>query len=329
MGRELCLFLKLDAGKVAQRQRRDYVALAVRRAAPFPDPEFDVLWLGDTAAVWYWSRQRVLGLPGHPTGKVRHRAEAMYRGAVRLDDGCELLEYPGVTTPDVPSGFEVRIWRDGALASSRWWASQPSPTHWQTVVRGAGLSPLTPLPSSTLAPLREMPLDALRGRHASALTGQLAGQGRLAAAVLAGVVVAALLWQAAGVARAAWEVRSVERRTAVITKRLEDVVRARERADAALARVDAALALRPPASQTRLLGEVATVTPGEWRLLTWNQSNPEVLEVTLKMDNPDPSAVVAAWEASPLLQEVTPASGGRPGELTLQARVTAPGGGTP
>jgi hypothetical protein len=34
------------------------------------------------------------------------------------------------------------------------------------------------------------------------------------------------------------------------------------------------------------------------------------------------AAIVAKWEASPLLQDVTPATGGAAGEVTLQARLT-------
>lgn len=320
----MCLFLTLDASKVARRQRKEFVALAVRRAAPFPDPDFDVLWLQDRAAVWYWPRQRLLTLPGHPTGKVRYRAEALYRGTVRTGDSCEILLYGADDTPGDTTVYEARIWRDGTLASTRWWPIAPPQEQWQGYVRGAGMSPQTPLPDPQPAQLHDIPLDAVRGSSAAgALTGQLAEQGRFAAMAVGGLVTAALLWQAAGVARAAWEVGSVERRTDVITRRLEDVVRARERADAAVLRIDAALALRPPASQTRLLGEIAAITPGEWELLTWNQSNAEVLEVTLKMANPDPSAVVTAWEASPMLEDVTPASGGRPGEFSVQARITA------
>ena len=323
MGRELCLFLTLDASKVAPRQRNDFVALAVRRAAPFPDPDFDVLWLKDRAAVWYWSRQRLPSLKGYPAGKVRYRAEALYRGSVRVDDGCEMLLYVPADATGNGIGYESRVWRDGTLASTRWWPVSPAPVAWQDYVRGTGLSPLTPPPEPQRARVLDVPLDAIRGNStAGALTGQLASQGRYIALALGGLVMGGLLWQFAGVARVAWEVRSVERRIEVITRRLADVVKARERADAAMARIDAAMTLRPPASQTRLLGEVAAITPGEWELSTWNQSNPEVLEVTLKTANPDPSAIVATWEASPLFKDVTPASGDRPGELTLKARVS-------
>lgn len=293
----------------------------MRRAAPFPDPEFDVLWTQGHAAVWYWSRQRVATLPGLPGGKVRFRAEALYRGAAHGETGCELLAYEGATATAPGHGFEGRAWRQGHLVATRYWAAPPSPAAWQAFARGAGLDPSDSVAEPVAAPLRPTSLAQDRIGTASALTGQLAGQWRPIATGVGSLVLAALLWQAAGVARAAWEVRAVQRRVDLITERLSNIVGARERADAAQARIDAALALRPPASQTRLLGEVAALTPGTWELLSWNLSNPETLEVTLKMANPDPAAIVAAWEASPLLADVTPANRGRQGELTLQARV--------
>jgi hypothetical protein len=82
------------------------------------------------------------------------------------------------------------------------------------------------------------------------------------------------------------------------------------------------LALRTPASQTRLLAEVKRVTPGTWQLASWSQPGPESLEVTLRAANADVAAIVAAWEASPLFQDVTPASGAGAGEIRLQAKLT-------
>ena len=55
VGRELCLFLPVDASRVPARQRESYLALAVSRAAPFADPAHDALWSDGHAAAWYWS----------------------------------------------------------------------------------------------------------------------------------------------------------------------------------------------------------------------------------------------------------------------------------
>ncbi|MGN6111801.1 MAG: hypothetical protein ACTHOC_02115, partial [Luteimonas sp.] len=142
------------------------------------------------------------------------------------------------------------------------------------------------------------------------------------AIALATVCLGLLAWQVGGVARAAWRTHLLERETARLSARMESIIAARDRADAARTRIEAMLALRPPASQTRLLGEVQRITPGTWQLLQWRQPGPDTLEVTLRAQSPDVAAIVSAWEASPLLQDVTPATSSRGDELTLQARLT-------
>lgn len=319
VGRELCLYLQVDASKVPPKQRPGFVALATRRAAPFADPDFDVLWLQDQAAVWYWSQERARSLAG--TGSnIRYRAEALFVGTLPLGDAEQLLVYPPDPAADPGiAGMEARIWRHGRLLATRWWAQAPDAMAWQAFARSAGLDASHPRPEPTIEFLREHPLSATRRRQ---LDGQIATRMPLIAGVIAGLCLLLLTWQAAGVLRAQWEGHRVEGRIAQLSARLETIISAREKADQAKVRIDALLRLRTPASQTRLLGEIKRLTPGAWEMLSWSQSSPEILEVTLKTANPDTAAIVAAWEASPLLQEVALATGNRPGELTVQAKLT-------
>ena len=320
VGRELCLYLPVDATRVPPKQRAGFVALAVRRAAPFADPDYDVLWLQGHAAVWYWSRERVRALVSGPG--TRYRAEAVFRGAVPGEDSEQLLalDVVPVVGKIYTAGMEARVWRQGRLQASRWWPQLPDADAWQTFARGAGLDALQPRPIPVATALREHALSV--GGQRLAIAGQLGTQLPLVAAAVATLVLALLAWQLASVARVASEVRSIERRIELLSTRLEKIITARENADAAQARIDTLLALRAPASQTRLLGEVKRLTPGVWQMKSWSQPSPEVLEVSVKMDNADAAAIVAAWEASPLLQEVAPATNTGPGELTLQARLT-------
>ena len=323
VGRELCLYLQVDASRVPTKQRAGFVALAVRRAAPFADPEHDILWLQQgQAAVWYWSHERARSLVALPGAGTRYRAEAVYRGEVPSEDTEQLLALDVVPVGGDAwtAGLEARVWRQGRLHASRWWPQLPDANAWQTFARGAGLDASQPRPQPVATSLREQPLSA--GSQRLAFAGQLGTQLPLVAAALATLVTALLVWQVAGVARAASEVGSIEQRIDRLSARLEKIITARENADAAQVRIDTLLALRAPASQTRLLGEVKRLTPGVWQMMAWGQPSPEVLEVTLKMDNPDTAAIVAAWEGSPLLQEVAPATNSGPGQLTLQARLT-------
>jgi hypothetical protein len=317
VGRELCLFLHVDASHVPVKQREGFVALEVRRAAPFADPESDVLWLNGHAAAWYWSRERIRGIAG---GASRYRAEALFRGHVHRDDCVELLAL-GATPPGAAdAGFDARVWRDGRIVASRWWPRVPDAVAWQAFVRGAGIDARHAALDPDPAPMRTQPLAG--GTERLALAGQFGSQRGLIAAGAAMLMLALLAWQGASAARVAWRVHSVERQIAALGASMGKTIDARARADDARARIDTMLALRTPASQTRLLAEVKRVTPGTWQLASWSQPGPESLEVTLRAANADVAAIVAAWEASPLFQDVTPASGAGAGEIRLQAKLT-------
>ncbi len=324
VGRELSLFLHVDAGAVPLKQRAGFVALEVRRAAPFADPEHDVIWFGSHAAVWYWSRSRAHALLGEPARRVRTRAESAYRGESVDGNAVELL---ALAVPDADgspfvAGYDARLWRDGYIAASRWWPQEPSTADWQAFLRGGGMDPARPAPSPTDTILREQPLNG--GFQPQALTGQLRTQLPRLASAAGALVLGMLGWQLAGVLGVSSEINEVEQQTVPLEQRLETIIDARARADAAAATIDELLALRPASSQTRLLAEVARITPGTtWEIMAWHQPGPDMLEVTFIGASADTAAMVSAWEQSPLLQEVSPATGSRMDELVLVARLTS------
>lgn len=326
VARGLSLFLEVDAAAVPPKQRPGFVALQVRRAAPFADPEHDLVWFGDRAAVWYWSRGRIAELLGSSAPRTRIRAEACFRGSTpaSTEPSLELLDLR-VPSPDGGehgAGVEVRLWRRGHLASSRWWPALPADSQWQAFLRGSGLDPTLPCPEPEPCGLRKQPLDG--GGRSLALAGQVRAQWPTLASAAGALMLALFAWQLAGVGRAYSDIGQLESRVAALENHLTTVISARGRADDAAARIDALMALRPPASQTRLLGELARVTPGSgWQLLKWEQPSPEILEVTLRGTGLDVTAIVNAWEQSPLLQDVTPTSGSRADELTLRARLAS------
>jgi hypothetical protein len=319
VGRELCLYLHVDATRVPQRQREAYVALAVRRAAPFADPGHDILWCGDHACAWYWSRARVRALAPDVS---RHRAEALFRGGLHRDDVVELLALD--TQPaegeSFNAGFEARAWRGGRLEASRWWPALPDARSWQEFLRGTGLDADAGMPEPQSSPLLARPLDSAGARVAFA--GRVGAQPQLIALAVATLAIAAVAWQGASALRVAWRAHSAERQIESLSAGMTRILDARERADASRARIDAVLALHAPASQTRLLGEVKRLTPGNWQLMVWSQPSPEVLEVTLRAPAADVPAIVSAWDSSPYLQEVTPATSSRQDEVILQAKLT-------
>ena len=102
---------------------------------------------------------------------------------------------------------------------------------------------------------------------------------------------------------------------------LEKIIDARDRAQQGRAAIDARLALRPPAGQVELLALVSGLMRGNWQLVEWKMQDAQTLEVTAKIVNADPSAIVSAWEASRRLTEVTAEIGKQPDTVVIKARV--------
>jgi len=110
---------------------------------------------------------------------------------------------------------------------------------------------------------------------------------------------------------------------------LEKIIDARDRAQQGRAAIDARLALRPPAGQVELLALVSGLMRGNWQLIEWKMADAQTLEVTAKMVNADPSAIVSAWEASKRFTGVTAEIGKQPETVVVKARIlraTATGG---
>lgn len=286
--------------------------MAVRRAAPFSDPEYDVAWMGDVAAIWYWSRQRALAVAGTRGARDRFRAEALYLDQPR-EDGAVLLA--------LPSGVEGRCWRGGELVASRWWPTPPDTRQWQLFLRGAGIeADAHPLPAPEPAVHHAQPWTGT-GHRGEAL-GHLLPHAPTAAAAVGLLLLAAFAWQLGSGLRAMARLHAVQAELGALEADLERILTAREQAEADRREIDALLALRPPAPQYRMLAEAARLMTGtDWRIALWSQPNPDVLEVTFSLPNPDSQRIVAAWEDSPLFADVSPSLARQGDGMTLRMRV--------
>lgn len=321
VGRELCLYMALDARKAPVKQRADFTRLAVRRAAPFSDPDYEVAWTGDgTAAVWYWSRSRVVAL-AEPEASPRNRfvAEAVYAGQPQ-QDSIELLQLSGCV--------EARIWRSGKLVASRWWDAAPSNESWADFLQGVGQTshdkslPPTPVPTplshsswnqkpSTAVTLQGMALEQYLPRIAL-----LAGLGFL---LCFGAEVGNIIRYEAQ----AWRSSSAVSRLDAPLQRILD---AREASDKALGDISNLLALRSPRASISLIAELARSMPKkQWTLKIWNQPTPDTVEVNIIAPGSNPEQLVSTLEASPMFQNVSTELG-RDNEVVIKATVTPPPG---
>lgn len=311
LARGFCAYTVLDGAAVPARKRRGFVDMAVSRWSPFADPQSHVEWAGDRAMVWTWSRSRVLeGEDGQSMPSPRRIVpESLFRGQPRAD-GQELVA--------LDAGHEGRVWRDNVLVSSHWWPEVPPLQDWNEFRRGAGLQPADGLPEPMPYPLSERAWSAQRNQGVAESLGQYRQKALLAVVGIGVAAVAALLVGALALKISIWQ---VDRRIAAQEQTLGRIIDARDNALQARAAIESELALRPPAGQLELLALVGELIPGRWQLLEWKMSDAETLQVTARMPNGDPRAIVTALENSKRFAEVTAEIGRQRDTVSIKAKV--------
>ena len=313
--------MSLDASKVPAKQRKAFASLAVRRAAPFPDPELDIAWSpAGVATIWYWSRARVDALTaGEPGRRKRFAAEALYAGQP-MPHGVELLQ--------LDACVEARAWKEGRLVASRCWPQPPAPGQWQEFLRGAGLAghDAPPLPEADMVTLAN---TAWSRQAASSGALQLSGLDQyLPKVVFAG---AALLLLAAGlelgsIARAQADIWRAQAAATRLDAPLKRILDARDAADQASTDITHLLSLRNPRPTTSLMAEVTRLLPGsDWQVRRWNQPTPDMVEIDLVAPGSNPEQLVSTFEDSPMFRNVTTELGDDNG-LIIKATITPPSG---
>ncbi len=312
LARGLCAYTTLDGASVPARKRRGFADMAVARWAPFANPQSYVEWIGDRAMVWAWSRDQILDAGQDAAPLVAPRRvlpESLYRGQPQRD-GEELVV--------MDSGCEGRVWQEGLLAATRWWALPPALAEWNEFRRGAGLQSAHQVPEALPYPLAERPWSAPQLRGLGEVMGQ---QRQLLLALVTGVAAAAVsTLLVAGIALkvSIWQ---VDRDIQAQEQALEKIIDARERALAGQALIEKTLALRPPAGQVQLLSAVSRVMRGPWQLVEWKMEDADNVQLTAIMPTADPSAIVTAWEASGQFTDVTAEMGAQSNQVIVNARV--------
>ena len=311
LARHLCAYTVLEGAAVPARKRKGFVEMALARWSPFADTQSHVEWVGDRAMAWAWSRGRMLAGPDGMELSPPRRVlpESMFRGAPQIS-GEQLVQ--------LDEGLEGRVWRSNVMVASRWWSELPDLAEWNEFRRGAGLSPATAVPDSVASELQTQPWAASNSTDIREAFGHYRGYLMLAAVGITTAVLMALL---VGVAALKYSIWQVDKDIAAQEQALDKIITARDEALQARAAIDARLGLRPPAGQVELMGLVSGLMRGQWQLLEWKLPDARTLELTARMTNPDPRAIVSAWEASKRFTDVTAELGKQPNSVVVKAHV--------
>jgi len=293
------------------------VRLAVRKIAPFDDPEHQTVWFGDAAAVWYWSRARVAEAAGGLDASARLRgwmAEAVLIGDAPAADALELLE--------TPSGMHGRAWRSGALVADRWWPSVPSARDWKAFARGAGFLAGSEPPAGRQAVASERPWTSASSRGLRWNSDVASVALRQSWIVLGAVAIATLGFQAGAITRALVSLSSIEIEKAELEAPLQQILQARQAAERDVFDTRGLMALAPRVDQSALLVEFASRMPAEdWALTGWRLLESGRLEVSLAMPASNVESVVSALEESPVFGGVQSTVAGSGDALTIEMAV--------
>lgn len=315
MARGLCLYALIDCTNVPTGKRHGFVEIAVRRLAPFPDPECHAVWTASAAMVWIWPRSRMM--PDEDGIPLRSERDAVYPESVYLGQP----EVGGESLLATFEGVEGRIWRESLLIASRWWPQMPSLSEWSGFCRSAGCPMPEQVPPLQACPLQDRPWADHRQRSAGAWLQRL--QQPIAMA-MAFILASILAWHTGGLVRLAFARSHVAKETETLNERLSDILQAREHAIGDAAVADRLLALRPPMAQLPLMARIVELLrSNNGQIVEWSVPERDKLAITLRMTNPDPEALVKIMEASGVLTEVTSDAGAGPEEIVLHGRVLA------
>lgn len=319
IARSLSLFIAVPCAAVPHKRRTAFVATAVRRAAPFPDPAWHTAWGGDVAMVWVWP---VADLVAHvddddlqvdaPTVRRAQRfmPESLLRGEPH-ENGVELVA--------CAEGVEARAWRKGAMYASHWWPQMPDTEAWTAFCRGAGVAPQA-LPELQATAWREQPWTI---SSAFSLGDTLAQYQKLALPAAVVMIALTAAWQISALARVQLARAGVNANIAASSQKVADILAARNRAEDDLAATRQLLALRPPAPQIQLMATAAKILdPLKARVVQWSMPNPTTLELVVAMGSPDPRALVLAFQQVGLFDDVNIDIGrGDKDQVILHARI--------
>ncbi len=298
----------MPAGK-----RHGFVEIAVKRLAPFADPECHVVWTATAAMVWIWPRASMQ--PDEDGVPLRNELDSVYPESVYLGQP----EPAGEMLLNTSDGFEGRIWREQLLIASRWWPTVPSLSDWSDFCRGAGDGVPEQVPQAQPYLLHDRPWADHRRRTAAAWLQRIQRPAALAATFL---LAALLAWQAGSLARLAMARAEVAKETQSLNSRLSNILLARENANRDAADADTLLRLRPPRAQVPLMARVAQLLHDSGgQIVEWSAPERDKLSITLRLAKPDPEALVKSMEASGILTEVTSDNGAGPNEIVLRGRV--------
>ncbi|WAG77493.1 hypothetical protein LMK08_19310 [Metapseudomonas furukawaii] len=293
--RALCVFRCLELAHVPRADRARALALKLPSLSPFRQPGHYVVWKGARAQVWSWDdslRQKAASALVDLPDSFRCIPESL----------LQPLPSKGIDIDDVRlikgrSGFDLQVWRAGALILSRYFPSLPDYCACQTVLRGVVVPEVQPHLSVREWPLLERPwarnsCDTIDVNWERGLSWVLACSLFTGGGFQLGEGIS---WW--------WAERELRQRFERLDVQAEPVFQARVRALGAAREAKRLLGEFRGTRQFELIEQVIAVLPKGAQLLSWRYRSDRV-EVRVATRELDPRHYVGRLQESGLFGEV-------------------------
>lgn len=260
VARALCRFRWVPYDAVPPAERDGLVRLQLVAWTPFEVSGYAVARGRDGAMVFAWDQrafeERALaaGLPTRPSHTLP-----------------ETLVLPaheeGVVLQVCHVGVEGQLWRAGQLVASRWWPEVPAASAWLNFQRSAGVPPAAQLAQPPVlepggAPhLLDVPWAPVQTLSAMMERARMRFHAQVAA--LVAFLVLPAIWLLYANWMLAREVEALETEKTRLLSEVQPVLTARSQALAALASLDAILAVVDHPDALTLLSHVGSQLPGD------------------------------------------------------------------
>lgn len=309
VARSLSHYHCFDLHKIPPARRDATLELRIRQWSPFREHATYSVWHKGYAQVWLWD--------GAAQEEARLAAGVKHAGVVPES----LLRPPaadGLQILPCLEGVEARLWRQGVLHASRWWAQPPSPQEWNYFLRAHQLPLDTALEVEAEAPL--LPRAWGRRRRAMGWLGGLRNE-RAWAGIGAALLLTVLTWQGMGVWKQHQALGKVQNEIDSLSARAAPILQARNQAVNERAAVAGLLALKPYPAHLLILAAVAEQLPdSEARLTEWLY-DAGALRFTIHAQNIDPRIYVQRFQDHPMFTEVKSETGRQPDQIVMHMRV--------
>ena len=299
-----CQYRQQDFRALPPRKRLAAARLAVARFLPAADARIHMAWQGGIAHYWIWT-------PARDTALVFRRwlPESLLYPPPALD-GPRLLA--------VSEGVEGQYWNGGVLEASQWWPRRPSDAEWLNFLRAAGA---TAGPGDVPEPLVLAWLDRPWAHRGGGISMDADTAERVAWIASVGLLLVVAGWQTASLMR--WDAEAAKEavRLDEARTRAAPLQAARERAEAAAARIADLRELEPDHTDYGWMARIAATLPGG-ALAGWSRE-PGKLRVLVRGGDADPRRYIEAFVQSPPFDDLTATASGS-GDILLEFTLPQP-----